>query len=364
MKKIFEFFKKAPWYRKVIIFFSIVTIALLLIKLFDYINLTLALKDVKMAFINYRLITDKILYSQNLDGTDLLCLTDEHGRHESPLWSPDGWKLIYLYKPTGNRNFTLFIIDSDGNNKIQLTDYSEYVWSLNWSSDSNRVLYSSRENNGNFNIFVVNIDGKNRNQLTFQEGHKIRSDWSSDNRYIIYEKYFTEGADGNIFIMEANGNNNKKLTDSDCIDMCPEWSPDGKKIMFIRIFQNGNREIFTVNPDGSDLKNLTCTDNSSEWFASWSPDGKKIAFQSDRDGNIEIYVMDRDGKNVTRLTYDNMIDWFPVWHPDGKWIAFNSDRGNEMSGSSIYMVNLKGRNLTSLTHMEGRENFPSMIFFQ
>ena len=50
--------------------------------------------------------------------------------------------------------------------------------------------------------------------------------------------------------------------------------------------------------------------------------GNRIAFESVRDGNGEIYVMDADGSNQTRLTNNPADDWLPAWSPDGSRIAF------------------------------------------
>lgn len=57
-----------------------------------------------------------------------------------------------------------------------------------------------------------------------------------------------------------------------------------------------------------------------------SPDGRRIAFVSSRTGDPEIYVMDADGANLTRITAFHREDWAPEWSPDGQWLAFLSSR--------------------------------------
>jgi TolB protein len=71
----------------------------------------------------------------------------------------------------------------------------------------------------------------------------------------------------------------------------------------------------------------------------WSPDGSKLAFTTNRDGNPEIYVMNRDGSGVRRLTNSPAIDVTPTWAPSGTQIAWVSDRtGNP----KIYIMNADG----------------------
>ncbi|MDH4258339.1 MAG: Tol-Pal system beta propeller repeat protein TolB, partial [Candidatus Aminicenantes bacterium] len=61
----------------------------------------------------------------------------------------------------------------------------------------------------------------------------------------------------------------------------------------------------------------------------------KIVFISDRDGNDELYMMDYDGHNQTRLTFNKIIDYMPAWTTEGEKIAYTSYRGTE-AGLYIY----------------------------
>jgi Tol biopolymer transport system component len=127
-------------------------------------------------------------------------------------------------------------------------------------------------------------------------------------------------------------------------DYYPKWSPDGQKISFISD-RYGEEDIYIINPDGTDQTKLT-ESTATDSGASWSPDGKKIAFHSARNGNLEIYVMDSDGSNQTRLTDNPASDRFPSWSPDGKIISFNSDRDGNWE---LYSIKADGSYLTRLT---------------
>jgi Tol biopolymer transport system component len=69
---------------------------------------------------------------------------------------------------------------------------------------------------------------------------------------------------------------------------------------------------------------------SGDSLPAWSPDGAKIAFQSLRDGNSEIYVMNPDGSGQTNLTNNPAKDMQPSWLPGGTQILFKTDRDGSM----------------------------------
>ena len=87
-------------------------------------------------------------------------------------------------------------------------------------------------------------------------------------------------------------------------------------------------DVWVVNADGSDRTRLT-TRPGPEFDPSWAPDGLRIAYRDSRRGinqDDEIYVMNADGTGQSNLTNDPANDWSPVWSPDGSTIAFASER--------------------------------------
>ncbi len=128
-------------------------------------------------------------------------------------------------------------------------------------------------------------------------------------------------------------------------------SPLWGKIAFYS-HRDGNYEIYTMNSDGSNQTRLTFNDVADSGPV-WSPNGRRIAFDSNRDGNEEIYVMDADGKNQHRLTHNPGIDAYPHWSPDGSQITFTSIRkvNKEKANPEIYVMDADGRNQIQITDL-------------
>ena len=117
--------------------------------------------------------------------------------------------------------------------------------------------------------------------------------------------------------------------------------------------RDGNWQIYVMNADGSEETRLT-NNNYNDMTPDWSPVGTEIVFMSDRDGYWEIYVMNADASGQTRLTNNNYADEYPRWSPDGTKIAFYSDRdGNR----EIYVMNTDGSGQTRLTNNNADDEY-------
>ena len=116
-------------------------------------------------------------------------------------------------------------------------------------------------------------------------------------------------------------------------------APQTPKIVFSLIDNKQNSEIYLMNPDGTDQVRLTYN-KAFDVSAVWSPTGEQILFASDRDGVRDLYLMDADGKNVKRVFGKSEDRRHPTWSPDGKQIAYTR---REQGKGFIYIASIDGK---------------------
>lgn len=119
--------------------------------------------------------------------------------------------------------------------------------------------------------------------------------------------------------------------------------------------RDGGFEIYVVNADGTFPSRLT-NNPAVDVFPAWSPDGARIAFTSDRAGSPNIYLINPDSTDLVQITDNPSSDVLPAWSPDGTRIAFVSDRGGS---DDIYTMNVDGSDVFQVTNDPAPDLFPT-----
>ena len=294
----------------------------------------------KIIFTSNRTGNDDI-FMMNPDGSNQINLTNDPKHDSGAAWSPDGRKIVFV-RYDGSATFDIYTMNIDGSNQVKLTNVpvgQSSFWP-SWSPDGTRIVFTRLNQ-----IYQMNADGTNQVQLSFHPGADDAPKYSPDGTRILY--YCFRGDNSEICIMDANGSNEIKLTTDIRADLFPMFSPDGSKITFSRnsidITENFDDDIWIMKSDGSDPVDITNIYNIHSSQGSWSPDGTKIVFQTNQDGgnNYNIYVINVDGTNRTRLTTNPTHDTEPMWKllaPSTMGGRVTDASGNGISNARITMT--------------------------
>jgi Tol biopolymer transport system component len=149
-----------------------------------------------------------------------------------------------------------------------------------------------------------------------------------------------------ITVTDLQTRQGRSLTDHPALDYNAAFSPDGNRIAFVSE-RDGNMEIYVIGADGSGLRRLT-HEFALDDHPAWSPDGRRLAFVSTRQPADTpgrawngIYAMKADGSQVERLSPADTADYSPAWSPLGAWIAFASGSG-KAGETDLYVMRPDG----------------------
>src|SRR5690348_10184724 len=205
-------------------------------------------------------------------------------------------------------------------------------------------------------LYLLDVATGQVRALTADSAWNLDGAWSPDGARIAFQS--TRQGRDDLFVMDVESGAVRRITDGRGFNEYPAWSPDGRWLSFnsTRDGASGSgagayyRDLYVIRPDGSGLRRLTRASGANA-EAAWRPDGQALAFQSDRSGQWEIYVMDADGggglRRLTHHTQSGGLATFPRWSADGTRIVFSNSQHGEPS--SIYLLTVATGELTQVT---------------
>ncbi len=163
---------------------------------------------------------------------------------------------------------------------------------------------------------------------------------------LAYVGFSPRGAD--IFVRDLRRGRSVDLTADEGFDFNPTWSPDGQWIAFDSIRED-NFDVYLMDSAGHNVRRVTADGKSGS--PAWSPDGRQLAFYSFREPQLQLYVIDIDGSNLRQLTNQPYAAYNPAWSPDGKTIVFQAN-GGSFSHYRLFAVDADGGDLRPITPAE------------
>jgi TolB protein len=271
------------------------------------------------------------------------------GENAEAYFSPDGKRLVFQSTRPGVPCDQIFTMNVDGSDLRRIsTGTGRTTCGYFYPSGTDIVFASTHETD---------------------EACPPKPSYSRGYVWPIYDSY-------EIYRVKADGTGLTKLTNSPGYDAEATMAPDGL-ITFTSV-RDGDMEIYTMKADGSDVRRLTHRPGPDGGpFFSW--DGQKIAFRGRtleagpemddyrsllkeglwRPTSLELFVMDRDGKNLRQVTTLGGANFAPSWHPDGKRLIFSSNIGDPKGRDfDLYLINLDGTGLERVTFNDTFDGFP------
>jgi TolB protein len=267
-------------------------------------------------------------------------LTNNKFNDVLPAFSPDGNSVVFQSDRTGNWDVYSMNLTQGETATKRLTDDVEADENPSYSPDGRFIVFTSTRDDKSSKkyksreIYYMDPTGKNVKKITTSYGSDNWSPTFIDTMTVLFASdradfsnrpfwqkpsaLFTIEKTGN-FLFKAYGDDKSAFTD-------PCLKPGSSQIVFAEKKSDNDYEIFVANMDGKDKPVNITNSAGNDLQPNVSKNGNFVTYVSDRDGNYEIYKMQMDGKEQTRITYDDGDDIFPHFSPNGNKIVFCSNR--------------------------------------
>ncbi|MGH1424451.1 MAG: Tol-Pal system beta propeller repeat protein TolB [Pseudooceanicola sp.] len=259
-------------------------------------------------------------------------------------------RVVYVAEtgPKNQRRKRLAIMDYDGANTQFLTDSSAIVLAPRFSPTGDRVLYTSYET-GAPRIFLLDVASVGRKVLPTPGNNMAFSPrFGPNGQTVVYS--MEQGGNTDLYAINLRSGTSTRLTSTPAIETAPSFSPDGSQIVF-ESDRSGSPQIYIMSASGGEARRISFG-KGRYGTPVWSPRGDLIAFTKQSKGRFHIGVMRTDGTEERLLTA-SFLDEGPTWSPNGRVIMFTRETQGAQGQSSLYSVDITGRNLKRIRTQGG-----------
>lgn len=266
-----------------------------------------------------------------------------------PAVSPQGDVIAFVSNRDGN--YDIYISTVDGAKNLRITNTPAPESAPAWTRDGRLVFTTWADNKST--VYAASEHNPTPSIIGTASGKQPSI--SPDGTKLLYSK----GQFPSLLIAESalDGSNERELNKTPSSQFNAGYSPDQKQIAFARMDSMRQLQVWVMNADGSGERQLTRfkTDDGSPQWPAWSPDGTRLAIQSGTynrnapaENTAHIWIIDVKSGAATRLNpHDEpYLDETPSWFPDGKRIAFQSNRSGRME---IWVMNVDGTGSVQVT---------------
>ena len=236
----------------------------------------------------------------------------------------------------------LAIMDYDGANVEFLTDQSDLVLTPRFSPDGSKIVYTSFKL-GKPQVFLMDLKTRGTFVLDERSQMSFSPQFSPDGTTIVMS--VVNDANTDLYTLDLNSGNRRRLTSGPAIETSPSFSPDGKRIVY-ESDRSGTQQLYVL-PIGVGEGRRISFGGGSYGTPVWSPNGDLIAFTKKSGRRFHIGVMRTDGSEERLLT-SSFLDEAPTWSPNGRVIMFFRDKAGSRGSSSIFSIDISGRNLRKI----------------
>ena len=247
-------------------------------------------------------------------------------------FSPNGRQLAFVRRVEAGVS-DIYVVSVEGGEAAQVTRDALTIRGLDWTSDGERLVFSSERSGGYATLWTIAGGGGAPPQPVAGTGENVAElSISAHGNRLVYAQLSADTNLWRVAIPKDGGkgqpkpNPPAKFVSSTRMEEDPQYSSDSKRIAYSSN-RSGGFEIWVANGDGQNSVQLTNFNSAAVTGSpAWSPDGRLIAFDSRAEGNADIYVINADGGSPRRLSTGNAEDAVPSWSRDGRFIYFASKR--------------------------------------